>query len=151
MSLFGIITAHHRIEDMLLQFFHKRFPKYVIVLYSSVKCKAFICTETNECTEVNAPLEQIVTKLSNNCPLMTEDPLISSLISSEQNHTEIDKNTVNEVKELFTAFYESQNIPERKNLPYYNRMIPQKWQNTANLAMEKGYRNRKMDRFLKKS
>ena len=148
--LSGIITVHHQTEDMILYFFHKRFPKYVIVLYNSVKHKTFICTETNKCTEINAPFEQIVIQLSQSRPLMTDDPLISSLISSEKKSPESVKSAVKEVKELFTAFYESQDIPERKNRAYFNRVVPQKWQKTANMAMEKGYLNRKMDRFLKK-
>lgn len=134
--LFGIVMLKYRTNDMLLNYFHTRFPAFVIVLFNKLKQECYISTTMGEFLIEKGDLDSTVAKWSKNRPI---DPQFSKLASEPTDRS------------LFEEFYKSQFIDERENPRYFHHMIPKEVMQWPGMEIENGFRNNKLDKFLNSS
>ncbi len=134
--LYGVILLKHKVIDIVLKYFHKRWPNCVVCLYNEYNQKTGIINEQGIIQEVKEPLKKVIDRLSKN---RSTSPYFEDIEFSNE--------------EIFDALYQSQNITERENLRFFNSMIPK---NCFKLpGMRKGVenkynnKNRKLDDFIK--
>ncbi|TFG23637.1 MAG: DUF4130 domain-containing protein [Promethearchaeota archaeon] len=133
--LYGVVLLKHRVIDLVLKYFHKRWPQCVICLYNEHTRKTDIINEKATIQELKLPLKEAVEKISKNRPII---PYFEDIQFSG--------------KEIFDTLYQSQNIVERENPRYFKQMIPDKCYELPGLrnGIEKRYisRNKKLNKFL---
>ena len=133
--LYGVVILKHRVIDLVLKYFHKRWPQGVICLYNEHTRKTGIINEKGTIQELKLPLKQAVDKISKNRPII---PYFDDIQFSG--------------KEIFETLYQSQNIVERENPRYFKQMIPDKCYELPGMrnGIEKRYisRNKKLNEFL---
>jgi len=133
--LYGVVLLRHRVMDLVLNYFHERWPKCIICLYNEYTLKTGIMDEKGNIKEVEMPLENVVEKISKNRPII---PYFEDIQFTG--------------KEIFESLYETQNISERTNEHYFKQMIPDKCFELPGLrnGIEKRFddRNKKLDDFL---
>ncbi len=133
--LYGVVLLKHRIIDLVLEYFHKRWPQCVICLYNEHTRKTGVINEKGTIQELKLPLKHVVEKISKNRPIM---PYFDDIQFSG--------------KEIFETLYKSQNIVERENPRYFKQMIPDKCYELPGMrnGVEKRYisRNKKLNEFL---
>jgi uncharacterized protein YkvS len=126
--LFGVVLLKHNVIDMILEYFHSRFPDSIICLYNEHTHKTSTINEIGKVNTFKSSLEAVVKKVSENRPVI---PYFEDIqFTGEQ---------------IFETLYESQNIIERENPRYFRSMIPEK-------LMEElpGLRNGIEKRYLEK-
>ena len=150
--LTGTIQPKHEIEDILLQFFYQRFPKFVIILNSIQKRRTYfigpiylkkimdkkcvlVKTEANFILgESSLRLKKLLSILS---PLVRANSLFKRILD-----TELDLNR------LFKEFYDSQYIESRENYKLFFQNMPKKYQKKEDMVVEKTFRTKTLDKFL---
>jgi hypothetical protein len=143
--LYGKMTVKHRIEDLVLKFFHSRFPEYIIILYNVITKQSHIITEKRKISVETLSLEESVAKWSKDRPIIAK---IADLNQKTEQIEELSQAEANEKQILFEEFYLSQYAPERKNKKYFDRMMPKYWRRTAGMEMENGFGNTKLEQFF---
>jgi len=133
--LYGVVLLKHRVIDLVLKYFHKRWPQCVICLYNEHTRKTCIINEKAVIQDLKLPLKDAVEKISKNRPII---PYFDDIQFSG--------------KKIFETLYQSQNIVERENPRYFKQMIPDKCYELPGLrnGIEKRYisRNKKLNEFL---
>jgi len=133
--LFGVVSLKHDVIDLVLIYFHERWPQSVICLYNEHTQRTGIIDEKGKIRAVNLSLKKTVEKVSNERPII---PYFDDIQFSGE--------------EIFESLYNSQNIVERKNTRYFKSMILDKCFNLPGMrnGVEKRYtsQNKKMDEFF---
>ncbi|TFG07501.1 MAG: DUF4130 domain-containing protein [Promethearchaeota archaeon] len=134
--LYGVVLLKHRVMDLVLYYFHERWPQCVICLYNEHTQKTGIINEKGKVWEISLPLQTIVEKISKDRPVV---PYFDDIqFSGEQ---------------IFETLYNSQSIAERENPRYFKSMIPEHCYKLPGMrkGVEKRFtpRNKKLDEFLK--
>ncbi|MFO7796480.1 MAG: DUF4130 domain-containing protein [Promethearchaeia archaeon] len=133
--LYGIVLLKHRVMDLVLNYFHERWPKCIICLYNEHTQKTGIMDQQGKIKEVKMSLKEVVDKISKHRPVM---PYFEDIQFTG--------------KEIFETLYETQNITERNNKRYFKQMIPDKCYELPGLrnGIEKRFddQNKKLDDFL---
>jgi len=132
--LFGVVLLKHRVMDLILKYFHERWPSCIICLYNEDNHKTAIINEKGNICEVNSPLKKVVEKVSEKRPII---PYFEDIQFSG--------------KEIFETLYNSQFILERENQSYFKRMIPESCFSLPGMrnGVEKRFRNKKINEFFK--
>lgn len=130
--LFGVVLLRHRVMDLVLIYFHERWPECVICLYNEHSGKTGVINEKGRIQEITAPLKSIVEMISRKRPIM---PYFEDIQFSGG--------------EIFEILYKSQYIPERENKNYFKRMIPDKCFELPGMkgGIEKHFRNKKINDY----
>ncbi len=131
--LFGVVQLKHRVIDLVLNYFHNRWPQCVICLYNEHTHKTGVIDEKGLIREIKSPLKNAVEKISINRPFI---PYFDDIQFSGE--------------EIFETLYKSQFISERENQPYFKRMIPDHCFKLPGMknGVEKRFRNRNLNEFL---
>lgn len=134
--LYGVVLLKHRVMDIVLKYFHERWPQCVICLYNEHTQKTGIINERGTLHEAALSLEEVVEKISAKRPFIPyfEDIQLSG-------------------EEIFETLYISQNIKERENPRYFKSMIPDYCYKLPGMrnGVEKRFnsKDKKIDDFLK--
>ena len=131
--MFGVVLLKHRVIDLVLQYFSKRFPQCIICLYNEHDKKTAMIDEKGVIQEFNSPLKNIVEKVSKGRPII---PYFDDIQFSGE--------------EIFETLYNSQHISERENKSYFKRMIPDKCFELPGMrgGVEKRFRNKNINDYL---
>ena len=62
--LYGVVLLKHKVIDLVLNYFHERWPKCIICLYNEHTQKTGIITEKGEIYNIKLPLKKVVEKIS---------------------------------------------------------------------------------------
>ena len=131
--LFGVVQLKHTVIDLILNYFHERWPQCVICLYNEHTHKTGLIDEKGIIREINSPLKIVVEMVSKNRPLI---PYFDDIQFSGE--------------EIFETLYKSQFITGRENQPYFKKMIPNQCFKLPGMrnGVEKRFRNRDLNEFL---
>ena len=138
--LFGLVLLKHQVMDLVLNYFHERWPQCVICLYNEHTHKTSIINEGGTIQEFKLPLNKVVEKISKKRPII---PYFDDIQFSGE--------------KIFETLYESQNIIERENPRFFKSMIPNKCYELPGMrdGIEKRYieqrhltRNKKINDYL---
>jgi len=131
--LFGVVSLKHNVIDLVLVYFHERWPQCVICLYNEQTRKTWIIEEKGRIREFHQPLKKVVEIVSDNRQIV---PYFEDIQFSGE--------------EIFETLYKSQFITERENKQYYKKMIPDKCFELPGMrnGVEKHFRNKKLNEFL---
>jgi hypothetical protein len=124
--LFGVVHLKHRVIDLVLNYFHQRWPQCVICLHNEHTHKTGFIDEKGIIREINSPLKNVVEMVGKIRPIIPSG------------------------EEIFETLYKSQFISERENQPYFKRMIPDQCFKLPGMknGVEKRFRNRNLNEFL---
>lgn len=133
--LYGIVFLKHNVMDLVLTYFHERWPQCIICLFNEHTHKTGIMNENGNFRVYEKPLEVVVKKISERRSI---DPYFEDIqFSSEK---------------IFETFYKTQNIDQRENQDYFKKMIPDKCFKLPGLrnGIEKRFSNKykRLDEFL---
>lgn len=131
--LFGVVLLKHRVMDLVLKYFHERWPECIICLYNEHSGKTGIINERGMIQEIDSTLKNVVEGVSKNRPVI---PYFDDIQFSGG--------------EIFETLYKSQFISERENQNYFKRMIPDKCFELPGMrgGVEKRFRNKKINDYL---
>jgi len=131
--LFGVVLLKHRVMDLVLNYFHERWPECIICLYNEHTGKTGVINEKGKIQEINSSLKNVIEKVGKNRPII---PYFNDIQFSGG--------------EIFETLYKSQFISERENQPYFKRMIPNKCFELPAMrgGVEKRFRNKKINDYL---
>ncbi len=131
--LYGVVLLRHRVMDIVLNYFHKRWPNCIICLYNEYTNKTTIINEKGKIEEFESCLENVVANISENRSII---PYFNDIQFTG--------------KEIFETLYKSQYISERKNSSFFKKMIPNKCYNLPGMrsGIEKRFRNKEINDFL---
>ncbi len=131
--LFGVVLLKHRVMDLVLNYFHERWPECIICLYNEHSDKTGIINEKGRIQEIGSTLKSVVERVSKNRPII---PYFDDIQFSGG--------------EIFETLYKSQFISERENQNYFKRMIPDKCFELPGMrgGVEKRFRNKKINEYL---
>ena len=131
--LFGVVSLKHKVIDLVLIYFHERWPQCIICLYNEQTRKTWIIDETGVIREYNQSLKKIVEEVSKNRQIV---PYFEDIQFSGE--------------EIFETLYKSQFISERENNQYFKKMIPDHCFKLPGMkhGVEKRFRNKKLNEFL---
>ena len=133
--LYGVVLLKHKVMDLVLKYFHKRWPQCIVCLYNEYNQKTAIIDEKGTIRELSLSLDKVVKKISKDRPIVSyfDDIQFSG-------------------EEIFETLYSSQNIKERENPRYFKSMIPNYCYKLPGMreGVEKRYtsKNKKIDDFL---
>ena len=131
--LFGVVSLKHKVIDLVLIYFHERWPQCIICLYNEQTRKTWIIDEKGVIREYNQSLKKIVEEVSKNRQIL---PYFEDIQFSGE--------------EIFETLYKSQFISERENNQYFKKMIPDHCFKLPGMkhGVEKRFRNKKLNEFL---
>ena len=131
--LFGVVSLKHKVIDLVLIYFHERWPQCIICLYNEQTRKTWIIDEKGVIREYNQSLKKIVEEVSKNRQIL---PYFEDIQFSGE--------------EIFETLYKSQFISERENKHYFKKMIPDHCFKLPGMkhGVEKRFRNKKLNEFL---
>lgn len=131
--LFGVVFLKHRVMDLVLKYFHERWPECIICLCNEHSGKIGIINKDGKIQETDSTLKNVVEKVSKNRPVI---PYFDDIQFSG--------------REIFETLYKSQFISERENQNYFKRMIPDKCFELPGMrgGVEKRFRNKKINDYL---
>lgn len=132
--LVGEISISHSVEDLVLQYFHDRFPNFIVCLYNTQRRETISINEGGRIQKHKESLESVVTFLSTD---RADQPYFDDITF--------------DTMDLFKEFYASQFIAERENRRYFKQMIPDNCMQLPGMkgGVENRFRNKNLDRFLK--
>ncbi|MFX0025206.1 MAG: DUF4130 domain-containing protein [Candidatus Hermodarchaeota archaeon] len=155
MILTGYIQPVHLVEDLILEFFYNRFPKYTLILFSGKKNRSYIISPKQISDDLrrlnrikftvkkdylignsNLKLKEIISIIS---PILAKYSSINPLLDNELDS-----------KELFKSFYESQFIKSRENLRLFNQNMPKRYQKKKDMETERSFHTKTIDKFIVK-
>jgi len=118
----------------LLKYFHDRFPNCFICLYNIIKNETITINEQGRFKKFQAPLDEIVKKISMNRPIT---PYFEDISMDNE--------------EIFEEFYSSQFIASRENRKYFKKMIPKYAMEMPGMkgGIENRFRNNQLDKYIK--
>jgi len=130
--LFATISPQFYVEDLVIKWFWKRFPQFVIALESKPKMGVFLLgPEFSDVIFANAKLEDVINDLEKKLPI---NPLLKEI----PEFSEV----------LWEKVYASQYIPSRKNLKLFLKWIPKRYHKWKGLKIEAYFGNRRLDEFM---
>ncbi|MFX0018042.1 MAG: DUF4130 domain-containing protein [Promethearchaeota archaeon] len=156
MVLTGYIQPIHSVEDLILEFFYNRFPKYTIILFSGKKNKTYMITpkqisdDLKKLKIIKYTIKKDYLIGSSNLKLKKVISIISPLLAKYNSIKPLLDNELDS-KELFKSFYESQFIKSRENLKLFNQNMPRKYQEKKDMEIERNFHTKTIDKFIKKS
>ena len=153
--LTGYIQPVHSVEDLILEFFYNRFPKYTIILFSVKKNKTYmispkqISDDLKKLKIIKYSIEKDYLIGNSNLKLKKVLSIISPILAKYNSiNPLLDKEL--DSKELFESFYESQFIKSRENLRLFNHNMPKKYQEKKDMEIERIFRTKTLDKFIKR-
>jgi len=153
--LTGYIQPVHSVEDLILEFFYNRFPKYAIILFSGKKNKTYmispkqISDDLKKLKIIKYSIEKDYLIGNSNLKLKKVLSIISPILAKYNSiNPLLDKEL--DSKELFESFYESQFIKSRENLRLFNHNMPKKYQEKKDMEIERIFRTKTLDKFIKR-
>jgi hypothetical protein len=131
--LYGIVLLKHRVMDIVLNYFHQRWPQCIICLYNEYIDITSIIDEKGKIQEFRSPLKEIVLEVSKNRPII---PYFNDIQFTG--------------KQIFETLYKSQNISQRENSNFFKKMIPDKCYDLPGMrnSIERRFRNKEINDFL---
>ena len=132
--LYGTVMLKHHTCDLVLNFFHNRYPLFTVALYNHLKKETYIIDPAGIMSIEPYDLSLILSKFNQSHPI---SPFFAKLATQPEN------------KALFSEFYSSQFISERENRRYFGHMIPKEVRQWPGMEIEKGFGNQKLDKFFK--
>lgn len=131
--LFGVVLLKHKVIDLVLEYFHERWPQCIICLYNEHTHTTAIIDEKGIIQDFNSPLQNVVEEVSKNRPII---PYFEDIQFSAE--------------EIFETLYKSQFISERENQRYFKRMVPDKCFELPGMrgSVEKRFRNKRLEDFF---
>lgn len=133
--LYGVVLLKHRVIDLVLNYFHARWPQCIICLYNEHTHHTWMINEKGEVNRFKLDLEEVVGKIS---VKRDSKPYFEDIQFSGE--------------KIFETLYKSQNIDERVNSRYFQGMIPKNCYELPGMrnGIEKHFnpKNRKLDEFL---
>lgn len=133
--LYGVVLLKHDVMDLVLTYFHERWPKCIICLFNEYTRKTGIITEQGKMREYKKPLQVVVDKVSEKRSIK---PYFEDIQFSG--------------KKIFETLYKTQNIDQRENPDYFKKMIPDKCFELPGLrnGIERRYsgKNKRLDEFF---
>ena len=131
--LFGVVSLKHDVIDLVLIYFHERWPQCVICLYNEQTRETWIIDEKRAISEFCQPLTKVVERIS-------KDRCVVPYFEDIQFSGE----------EIFETLYKSQFISERENKQYFKKMVPDHCFKLPGMrqGVEKSFRNKKLNEFL---
>ncbi|MBT3406861.1 DUF4130 domain-containing protein [Candidatus Woesearchaeota archaeon] len=118
----------HKVVDMLLSFFHKRFPIFHIAI--QYKDKTYVINTKGQMQIVKANMNDTIKQLERKLPL---NDLLSDLDMEES---------------LWEDYYNSQYIKERRNVKLMNQMMPLKYRDQDHIESTVVKRCQKLTDFM---
>jgi len=133
--LYGVVLLKHDVMDLVLEYFHERWPNCVVCLYNEYTKKSASIDEKGLIQIFDIQIKDLVQKVSDSRPLV---PYFEDIQFSGE--------------EIFETLYKSQFIVQRENRSYYQKMIPNAAFELPGMrgGVEKRFRNVKLDNFYKK-
>ncbi|MFW9783428.1 MAG: DUF4130 domain-containing protein [Candidatus Heimdallarchaeota archaeon] len=131
--LYGVVLLKHRVIDLVLRYFHERWPQCIICLYNQNDYKTAIIDEKGKIRMVQSPLHEVVKMVSKDRPYV---PYFNDIqFSGEQ---------------IFETLYNSQFISERENKSFFKKMIPDKCYELPGMkgGVEKRFRNKRINDYF---
>jgi hypothetical protein len=131
--LYGVVLLKHRVIDLVLKYFHERWPECIVCLYNEYTQKTGVISEKGRIIEIDAPLKQVVEIVSRERKFV---PYFSDIqFSGEQ---------------IFETLYNSQSITKRENIRYFKKWIPNTCFQLPGMrgGVEKRFKNKKLIDFL---
>ena len=131
--LFGVVSLKHNVVDLVLVYFHERWPQCVICLYNELTRDTWTINEKGTIRNFHQPLKKVVENVSKDRRIV---PYFEDIQFSGE--------------EIFETLYKSQFITERENKQYYKKMIPDQCFQLPGMrnGVEKHFRNKKLNEFL---
>lgn len=116
--LYAQIQPQHNTESLIAENFMKRFPLFVIVIAS--KRITAIASKTSGLIETKMPLNETLKELEKLLPV---DPILENIEDFDDN--------------IWTEFYSTQNIEQRRNLKLLYKVMPKKFFSSHDMHEEK--------------
>jgi hypothetical protein len=131
--LYGVVLLKHHVIDMVLNYFHERWPNCIICLFNGNRRETGIINEEGIIKIKKSSLKKVVKAVSNSRPIM---PYFNDIQFSGN--------------EIFEILYKSQFISKRENRFYFKRMIPKHCYKLPGMrnGIEKNFRNKKIEEFI---
>lgn len=126
--LFAKKDFEHDVVDIIMHFFHTRYPKFVITIES--KGKTYVIDPEGIISTFNQNLKKTVQLLEKKHPI---NPLLKELNYDET---------------LWKEYYDSQFIRERKNLKLMQKMMPLKYRDFNAVETRMSKRTRNLSEFV---
>ena len=131
--LYGIVKLKHLVIDMVLKYFHERWPNCIICLYNESNQETSIINEKGVIQIEKSSLKKVVERVSEDRPKISyfNDIQFSG-------------------KKIFETLYKTQFISERENKLYFKKMIPNHCYKLPGMknGIEKDLRNKKIKDFM---
>lgn len=135
--LYGVVLLKHDVIDLVLKYFHERWPQCFKCLYNEHSSKTSVIDERGIIREFKHSLEDVVAMVSKKRPVM---PYFEDIQFSG--------------KDIFETLYKSQFIEKRDNPKYFKQMIPYYCYKLPGMrnGVEKRFnrKNKKLDEFISK-
>ena len=131
--LFGVVSLKHNVIDLVLVYFHERWPQCIICLYNELTRETWTINEKGAIRNFHQPLKKVVENVSKDRRIV---PYFEDIQFSGE--------------EIFETLYKSQFITERENKQYFKKMIPDHCYELPGMrnGVEKHFRNKKLNDFL---
>jgi len=105
--LYGIVLLKHKVMDIVLNYFHMRWPQCLICLYNEDTHKTSVMNEKGVIWESELAFREVIKKISKKRKIM---PYFKEIQFSGD--------------KIFETLYKSQYIEERDNPNFFEQMIP---------------------------
>lgn len=133
--LFATIEPQYHVEDLVVKWFWKRFPQFVIALESKPKRGVFLFGPGfTDVIFTKAPLKEVIEDLESRLPIK---PLLGEVAEFSET--------------IWQLYYASQYVPSRKNLKLFLKFLPRKYQKWKGLVTEASFGTRRLDEFFSTS
>ena len=133
--LFATIEPQYHVEDLVVKWFWKRFPQFVIALESNPKRGVFLFGPGfTDVIFTKATLKEVIEDLESRLPIK---PLLEEVAEFSET--------------IWQRYYASQYVPSRKNLKLFLKFLPRKYQKWKGLVTEASFGNRRLDEFFSTS
>jgi len=129
--LFATIEPQYHVEDLVVKWFWRRFPQFVIALESKPKRGVFLFGPVfTDVIFTKAPLIEVIEDLEQRLPIK---PVLEEVTEFSE--------------KIWQRYYASQYIPSRKNLKLFLKFLPRKYQKWKGLVTEARFGTRSLDEF----
>ena len=131
-SAHGILSAEprleHDVQDILLQLFHKRFPRFYIIL--GHRGKSHVINPEGTITSSTASVKTSIASLERRLPI---NPLLKDIAMDEP---------------VWDTYYESQYISQRRDIGLMKKMMPLKFRSKAAEETRISKRSASLDKWI---
>ena len=131
--LFGVVLLKHKVIDLVLQYFHNRFPNAIICLYNEHTRNTSTIDEKGRIRSYKSSLNEVVREVSKNRPIV---PYFEDIQFTGE--------------EIFEVLYASQFVKQRESFRYFKSMIPDKCFELPGMkgGVEKRFRNKEISDYF---